>query len=72
MIFEKNFVTVKNRESDRFATFALFTEIQHRILENDAQYDVAKFIEDIDYDAVNRKLAAELERSKKFITEKIL
>ena len=72
MIFEKNFVTVKNREWDRFATFALFPEIQNRILENDAQYDAAEFIEDIDYDAVNRKLAVETEKSKQFIIEKIL
>lgn len=72
MIFEKKFVTVKNRESDRFATFALFPEIQNRILENDAQYDAAEFTEDIDYAEVNRKLAAETEKSKQFIIENIL
>lgn len=72
MIFEKNFVTVKNRESDRFATFALFPEIQNRILENDAHYDAAKFIEDIDYDEVNRKLAVEIEKSKQFIVDNVL
>ena len=72
MIFEKNFVTVKNRESDRFATFSLFPEIQNRILEKDAQYDVTEFIEDIDYDAVNKKLAVETEKSRRFIIDKIL
>ncbi|MBD5448978.1 MAG: glycosyltransferase [Lachnospiraceae bacterium] len=72
MIFEKNFVTVINRQSARFETFDLFPEIRGRIIENNAQYEAAKFIEDIDYDAVNKKLEAEIEKSKQFIRENIL
>lgn len=72
MIFEKKFVTVKNRGSDRFATFALFPEIQNRILENNVQYDVTELMGDIDYSAMNNKLAVEIEKSKQFIRENIL
>lgn len=72
MIFEKNFVTVKNRESARFETFELFPEIENRILENDDQYDAAELIEDVDYGAVNEKMAVEIDKSKAFIFNNIL
>lgn len=72
MIFEKNFVTVINRQSARFETFDLFPEISGRIIENNAQYDAAEFIENIDYDAVNKKLAMEIEKSKQFIRDNVL
>lgn len=72
MIFEKDFVTVKNRESERFATFSLFPGIQGRILENGARYDVKKLAGSIDYKAVKQELAAETAKSKQFIMDNIL
>ena len=72
MIFEKNFVTVKNREAARFETFALFGEVNDRIFENEASYDVDELIKNIDYKVVNEKLLAEKEKSFEFIQKNIL
>lgn len=72
VIFEKNFVTVKNRESARFETFALFPEIESRILDNNAKYDVEELTADIDYGALNEKMTVEIEKSKNFIFENII
>lgn len=72
MIFEKNFATIKNRESARFETFALLGEVYDRILENGASYDVNELVKDIDYQSVKEKLEVEKEKSKEFIQKHIL
>lgn len=72
MIFEKNFATIKNRESARFETFALLGEVHDRILENGASYDVNELVKDIDYQSVKEMLEVEKEKSKEFIRKHIL
>lgn len=72
MIYEKKFVTIQNRESARFETFALFPEIQDRIIKGATQDDVKRYLEEIDYEAVNERLSKEIEKSKEFILEYIL
>lgn len=76
IIFQKNFVAVKNRESARFDTFARFEEISGRIVADDGRLnkecEIQKFVQPIDYEAVNAKLTEEIEKSRQFIREKIL
>lgn len=72
MIFEKNFTTVKNRESARFDTFALFEEVQTRIFENEDIYDAEELIKEIDYSKVNEQLAVWKEKSRAFLRKNIL
>lgn len=72
IIFQKNFVSVKARESDRFDTFLLFHGIEDRILEEKAEYDLNQLLLPIDYGMVAGSLQSEKENSKNFIQKYIL
>ena len=72
LIFEKNFVAVRNRQSERFNTFIQYPEIRNRIIGEETTDNVEQFMEQIDYQSVNRRLSIEIERSKDFIRNKIL
>ncbi len=76
VIFEKNFVAAKNRESARFDTFKRFEEVSGRIIGkaelSDQTYEAEQFVQPIDYESVNAELAVEIEKSIGFIQENIL
>ena len=72
LIFEKRFAAVKHRESSRFNTFTSIPEIADRILDKGADYNTRELIRDIDYETVNARLDTEIEKSKRFIRERIL
>lgn len=72
MIFEKDFITFRARESARFETFMKYPEIGGRILEEGCERDFGKLAEAIDYSKISPFLKAEKERSKQFIADHIL
>lgn len=72
IIFEKEFIAVRNRQSARFNAFARYPELSDRIIGEDARCSVEMIGKRIDYRAVNRRLSEEIERSKAFIQKNIL
>lgn len=72
MIFEKNFITFKARETARFENFKNYAEIRSRILEDGTDHDIGGLIAAIDYSKVKRELLAEKKKSEQFIKENIL
>lgn len=72
MIFEKDFITFKARETARFEIFEGYPEIRGRILEEGADHDVEELVSAIDYSKIRRRLESEKESSKQFIRENIL
>lgn len=72
VIYEKNFVAVRNRQSERFNTFIQYSEIGNRIIGENAECDVTELLKEIDYPSVNRKLSVEIESAKEFIRKNIL
>ena len=72
LIFEKDFVTFKARETARFEIFEAYPEIRGRILEEGADCDAETLVSAIDYNEVRQQLETEKEKSKQFIQENIL
>lgn len=72
IIFGKNFASIKNRESTRFHTFTSIPELAGKVLGDNDQVSMKELLNDIDYDAVNKRLADDIAKSRQFIWENIL
>lgn len=72
IIFGKNFSTIKNRESTRFSTFTSIPELAGKVLGDNDQVSIKDLLNDIDYEAVNKRLAADITKSRQFIRENTL
>ncbi len=72
IIYRKPFVTIKNRERYRFATFERYPVFAERILDNLENQMIDKWVLPIDYSLVEEQLNEEIACSKRFIRDNIL
>ncbi len=72
IIYRKPFVTIKNRERYRFATFERYPVFAERILDNLDKLQIDKWAMPLDYAQVEDELNDEIVRSKQFICDYIL
>lgn len=71
ILFHKPFVTIRNRERYRFATFEKYTALSDRIIEEDSPWKLDQWIQDIDYAPVDVLLQQEIEESKEFLRKNL-
>lgn len=71
IIFNKPFVTIKNRQKFRFATFEKYKALSGRIVEEDSTWNIEEWITDIDYAAMQEPLKQEIEKSKDFLKKNL-
>lgn len=71
MLFHKPFVTVRNRERHRFATFEKYAALSGRIIEEESPWKLDQWTQDIDYHSVDSLLRQEIEISKEFLRENL-
>ncbi|MCH5267986.1 MAG: polysaccharide pyruvyl transferase family protein [Lachnospiraceae bacterium] len=67
IIFNKPFVTIRNREKYRFATFEKYDVLAERIVDEDSTWYLDEWVEEIDYTLVQEMLSQEIEESKEFL-----
>lgn len=72
IIYRKSFVTIKNRERYRFATFERYPVFAERILDNLDNLQIDKWAMPLDYAQVEDELDDEIVQSKQFISDYIL
>lgn len=67
IIFHKPFLSIVNRQTDRFQFFGKLPGIEEHILQSAEEAIVEKIFEKINYEAVDEKLNQERDRSKKWL-----
>lgn len=71
IIFGKPFVTVRNREKYRFATFEKYDVLADRIIDGDSMWHMDEWMQEIDYTTIKESLNREIEESKEFLKSHI-
>lgn len=67
MMFQKPFVTVKNRENSRFTTFEGYDAIKKRIINEDSEWYLDEWTKEIDYTSAWKQISGEIEESKLYL-----
>lgn len=71
VIFNKPFVAVLNRETDRFRRFEQYPGLKGRMIEDKEEYHLEDFIQKIDFNGVNDKIRQQVSCAKKWLEENL-
>ena len=67
IIFRKPFLAIRNYPKHRFQTFDKYAPLADRIIDGDATWHTATWLNPIDYDSIYKTLHQEIMESKEFI-----
>ncbi len=71
IIFQKSFIAIKNRETERFDCFYKYPVLKNQIIHEGDQYQSEHLFQKIDYDKIIVELQKEYQESQKWLEEHI-
>lgn len=71
LIFQKPFIALKNRESERFDTFSRYKQLQNRIISPGQTIDMDEVMHEPDYREIGKRLEENREVSEKWLRKQL-